>query len=110
MLWGASACRRDLSSGLPGCRVVPGQVAGLPGWCRGGAGVVPGCTGVVPGEREGETLSLINNKRRERESVCVPGWCRVVGVVPGRIVSIWLGGGGSTPALATKVCRNEVLQ
>jgi hypothetical protein len=55
MLWGASACRRDLSSGLPGCRVVPGQVAGLPGWCRGGAGVVPGwCrggAGVVPGCR-----------------------------------------------------------
>jgi hypothetical protein len=50
MLWGASACRRDLSSGLPGCRVVPGQVAGLPGWCRGGAGVPgAGCCRVLPG-------------------------------------------------------------
>jgi hypothetical protein len=63
MLWGASACRRDLSSGLPGCRVVPGQVAGLPGWCRGGAGVVPGwCRGGAG---------------------VVPGWCRGGAGVPG---------------------------
>jgi hypothetical protein len=37
---------------LPGCRVLPSRVAGLPGWCRGGAGVVPGwCRGGagVPG-------------------------------------------------------------
>jgi hypothetical protein len=60
--------------------------------------------------QKAEYLSRVSHKNK-REIVCV--WA---GVVPGGrggaggIVSIWLGGGGSTPALATKVCRNEVLQ
>jgi hypothetical protein len=58
--WGKTCAKHPIEPWLPGCRVLPGRVAGLPGCCRvfarlpglpgaGFAGSAAGCCRVLPG-------------------------------------------------------------
>ena len=81
----------NLKPWLPGCRVLPGRVAGLPGrcrvsaglpgaaGCRGAAGVLPGCCRVLPGAA------------RLCENVCtLPGPAGSCRVLPGAAGCCWV--------------------
>ena len=84
---------------LPGCRVVPGRGAGLPGgagvvpgWCRGGARVVPGCwvpgaAGVLPGAAPGRLPGAAGSCQAVRTvralPQCCAGGCWVLPGLPG---------------------------